>query len=147
MSMKIRAFVLDEVERQGWIRGSPDFWLRVGAMLAAWSHARAQKRLTCRIVRLWGMMVEPEVNRDGWRTCGVQVGGRVCPEWREVPSRMQTWIWRLPEWDPDEAYVKFEMIHPFLDGNGRTGKIIHNFLCGTLEGPVLVKDYFGGGLP
>lgn len=38
-------------------------------------------------------------------------------------------------------------IHPFYDGNGRTGKILHNWLLGTLDDPVLVYDYFGGGNP
>ena len=47
----------------------------------------------------------------------------------------------------DEFYLEFEMIHPFGDGNGRTGKVLHNWLLGTLDKPVLVTDYFGGGNP
>jgi hypothetical protein len=47
----------------------------------------------------------------------------------------------------DEWYLGFEWIHPFRDGNGRTGKILHNWLNGTLDEPVLVQDYFGGGNP
>jgi len=47
----------------------------------------------------------------------------------------------------DEWYLAYEWIHPFRDGNGRTGKILHNWLNGTLDDPVLVPDYFGGGNP
>lgn len=47
----------------------------------------------------------------------------------------------------DDWYLAFEAIHPFGDGNGRTGKVLHNLLMGTLEDPVLVADYFGGGNP
>lgn len=47
----------------------------------------------------------------------------------------------------DDWYLAYEAIHPFGDGNGRTGKILHNWLLGTLAEPVLVADYFGGGNP
>jgi len=47
----------------------------------------------------------------------------------------------------DDWYLAFEAVHPFCDGNGRTGKILYNWLLGTLKYPVLVDDYFGGGNP
>lgn len=47
----------------------------------------------------------------------------------------------------DDWYLAFEWIHPFYDGNGRSGKILHNWLQGTLDEPELVADYFGGGNP
>lgn len=47
----------------------------------------------------------------------------------------------------DDWYLAYEWIHPFRDGNGRTGKILHNWLNETLDDPVLVPDYFGGGNP
>jgi len=47
----------------------------------------------------------------------------------------------------DDWYLAYEAIHPFADGNGRTGKILHNWLLRTLDQPELVADYFGGGNP
>lgn len=47
----------------------------------------------------------------------------------------------------DDWYLAFEAVHPLADGNGRTGKILHNWLLGTLGEPVLVADYFGHGNP
>jgi len=47
----------------------------------------------------------------------------------------------------DDWYLAYEWIHPFRDGNGRSGKVLHNWLGGTLDDPELVLDYFGGGNP
>lgn len=47
----------------------------------------------------------------------------------------------------DDWYLAFEAVHPFGDGNGRSGKVLNNWLLGTLNEPVLVADYFGGGNP
>lgn len=148
--MTIREFVQDEVERQGWKRGTPEFWLRVGAMLAAWNYAECLDSgplaLAHAVERL-GKMVEPEVNRQGWRTCNVRVGMHICPDWQDVPRLMHAWAEGQGRLTPDEAYLEFEGIHPFRDGNGRVGKIIHNWRLGTLNEPVLIRDYFGGGNP
>lgn len=47
----------------------------------------------------------------------------------------------------DDWYLCFQAIHPFGDGNGRTGKVLHNWLLGSLDEPVLVDDYFNSGNP
>ena len=40
------------------------------------------------------------------------------------------------------AYYNFEKIHPFGDGNGRTGKIILNWLNDSLESPVMPPNFW-----
>lgn len=62
----------------------------------------------------------------------------VLPRFQELTKQIVT---------ADDWYLAYEAVHPFADGNGRTGKILHNWLLGTLDDPVLVKDYFGGGNP
>lgn len=124
-----------------------------------------------------GALVEPEQNSTiGFRTMNVYIGndmgappiklkgfvtslvakapdvkpvtGRVGPhpndyraEWGDFEHLVQDIV------TADDWYLAYEAIHPFADGNGRTGKILHNWLLGALDEPVLVTDYFGGGNP
>lgn len=65
------------------------------------------------------------------RNVDVMVGGRVCPEWHQVPSLMLQWfsIWALADTEESikQAHIKFEHIHPFADGNGRVGRMVLNY--------------------
>jgi Fic family protein len=63
-------------------------------------------------------------------------GGMTPPPWTEVPSSIRTWLdglKRIPNAArPIEAlaqsHFEFERIHPFLDGNGRAGRLLLNLL-------------------
>ena len=67
-------------------------------------------------------------------------GGMQPALWTEVPGLLATWLdetERLRDCDamlfPEllaELHARFEQIHPFLDGNGRTGRLVLN-----LSGP------------
>src|SRR5918992_3946121 len=72
-------------------------------------------------------------------------GGMRPPSSREVPAAVDTWLQQakalvsaddlsLPE-ALAEVHARFEQIHPFLDGNGRTGRLVLNLLLIRLQYP------------
>lgn len=54
----------------------------------------------------------------------VQVGRYTPPTYAEVPALMEHWVAEYSQMTPWEAHVEFERIHPFVDGNGRTGRML-----------------------
>lgn len=59
----------------------------------------------------------------------VSVGGRFAPEYSLVESLMRNWLDDLAHMTPLVSHIRFESIHPFADGNGRTGRMIYWFIC------------------
>lgn len=123
-----------------------------------------------------GRIVEPIDNAKGFRTIPIGVtdgfGGWIeKSDWRDVPrlltillesyyegnlcSNGGILVVTLPfvglneksERAEDQFYYEYENIHPFVDGNGRSGKILYNYLCGTLENPIMPPNFWGGSNP
>lgn len=69
-------------------------------------------------------------DRGHWRVCQVWVGGREGIRHENIPGAMAEWLnhnqTAQRKWTIQEAHVAFEHIHPFIDGNGRTGRMIMN---------------------
>jgi hypothetical protein len=72
-------------------------------------------------------------------------GGMTPPSWTDVPALVNTWISdaealtdvdvpTLPE-ALASLHARFEQIHPFLDGNGRAGRLVLNLLLVRLGYP------------
>ena len=71
--------------------------------------------------------------------------GMLPPPWPDVPALIRDWIasaQSLTESDATsitealaELHARFEQIHPFLDGNGRTGRLVMNLVLVRLGYP------------
>ena len=67
----------------------------------------------------------------------------VPPSWAEMPAAMGDWVDSLATIatsdNPVEAiaiaHAAFERTHPFLDGNGRTGRLLLNLILVRLGYP------------
>ncbi len=146
----ILRFIQEEVARQGFSLDDREGLLRVGWMVEAWSYALLNQgeKLDKEALLHIGGMVERR-NRHGFRRYGVRVGDYIAPSFLEVPGLVDDLFENFSQ-APSKAdafYLEFQRIHPFMDGNGRVGKIIHNWMLGALARPTLIKDYFGGGNP
>lgn len=72
-------------------------------------------------------------------------GGMRPPDWPEVPALVGDWISEIGslrggrrDVEPEalaRAHARFEQIHPFLDGNGRTGRLVLNLILVRLGYP------------
>jgi hypothetical protein len=144
MKSKIIDYVTEEVWRQGHDVTESDGLIRVAWMLDAWVYAMGLKgSLTLKHIVNIGRLVEQEKNKGGIRKVDVWVGLRACPEPGEITPMLLDFL-RRPSPTPLDDYRRFELIHPFVDGNGRTGKILLNFMNGSLRAPVFPPADFWG---
>lgn len=90
--------------------------------------------------------------RSDFAPFNVGVGNYVPPSFARVPELMQGWLRDLRthllddhELDPPavadlcgEMLQRFEAVHPFVDGNGRVGRLIVNYLLTFWRQPIVV---------
>ena len=133
---RILRYCCEEIERQ---RDSP---LRVYNLMRAWTYAVDQaERVKLPFINhilMLGYLAKPTHNTaDYFRRCELTVGDHYPPKWDMVPRLMHDWVDAIHDYrlTPEEAYREFQYIHPFRDGNGRVGKVLYNWLKGTLHDP------------
>lgn len=107
--------------------------LAVADMIDAYFYLFDQIQLTPSVVRKIGSIIEDVNSPDEWRQVGVRVGRSIKPHFLRVPDLMEQFLAKAghPAGDPVELFREFEEIHPFRDGNGRTGALLFNWWNGT----------------
>ena len=134
--------------------GKPDG--HVGAALYLMALAKNKKRFLREsdVRKAQGLIVAEQGERGtAWRLkpkwigeyrdVGVSIAGRECSPPADVPRRMENFLSRINKWQkihqtlPEihnwaalaDFHYDFERIHPFIDGNGRTGRLIVLYLA------------------
>ncbi len=73
-----------------------------------------------------------------FRTCAVFIGGRQGMRWEKVELAIEEWCKLMMdppfydtkpglEEESKQLHIAYEKIHPFTDGNGRTGRMFMNW--------------------
>ena len=112
----------------------------------AWDYLSKKKTLTLAVVLKthYLLMINQNLQPDEkgfFRRCKIWIGGREGHDWIHVPDAMKNWIMNMNdivrngqgeskiflERITKEHHVKYEKIHPFVDGNGRTGRMFMNW--------------------
>jgi hypothetical protein len=143
---------------------------------AEFPHNRIQQPINLEFIEYLGQLVEPTKNKNGFRRIPIGVddpnlGWIEKASWERVPDLLTSLLeayysgglivvdqvvgdWehrsrghKLSKTAEDQFYYEYENIHPFRDGNGRTGKIIYNYLCGTLNNPIMPPNFWGCSNP
>lgn len=164
--MDILDFCTEECRRQGSGKES------IPWMISAWE--LAQKRyfqwgidgLIPDFIEAVGNLVEPVKNAKGFRKVPIFVGPDEKLRYPFIPDALEALLgaWRdgtyqqfalekmeRRGWEDREPadllYLEFEDIHPFVDGNGRTGKILLNYVLGILDNPRWPYNWWGTSNP
>jgi Fic family protein len=118
--------------------------------ILAWEYLKKNKKLTISIIlETHRILMEhrdlPDQYKGHFRDCPVWIGGKEGKPWFVIPELIQSWINDVnshiiseDEDIPKEEHVLYEAIHPFIDGNGRTGRIFLNWQRVRLGLPILV---------
>jgi fido (protein-threonine AMPylation protein) len=133
-----------------WVYGhgiTPGDW--GGGRLLTLAEVREVHRLA--MTPVWDVAPHPQATpREGpgsFREHDIEPfpGGMRPPEWTEVPVLARDWIADAQALRKEDEstiaeglavlHARFEQVHPFLDGNGRTGRLVLNLLLVRLGYP------------
>ena len=146
--MTILEYCTEEVERQGHDLKTTDGVWRVAWMMDAWMESKiewyAEVALTVDFIEMLGRRIEPVKNKNGFRHCAIWVGDMEKLHPSLIREALSQLVQQQDSYEAFDFYREFERIHPFIDGNGRVGKILLNWKLGRLHYPVFPPDDFWG---
>lgn len=121
----------------------------------AWEYLIEQDQLTEEVVLkthfiLMKNKLSPD-KRGHFRTVPVYIGGKEARHYSLIKSALKTWLYfmnaehlhegldeRTKGYHIMDDHVGYEKIHPFIDGNGRTGRMFMNWQRSKAGLPILV---------
>ena len=118
----------------------------------AWKYLEKQDVLTINVILethrilMLNQSIQPD-EKGFFRRCEVRIGNRFGLNWIKVPEAMNEWIKdvetsiKIPGIDGENIkrdHIAYEKIHPFVDGNGRTGRLFLNWQRMKVGLPILI---------
>ena len=110
-----------------------------------------KEKLTNKIILKWHEELFKDTKPDiagKFRDYLVRVGNYIAPDWQDVKPLMKDFVKfynKNKKMNTVELaariHYKFEMIHPFGDGNGRIGRLIMNYILWHNKYPMLIIEY------